>query len=264
MKPILALLFLAAALRLVGVPTAAAATSCTRDSGEAPAALLELYTSEGCSSCPPTDAWIGRLAGSGLAAGRLVILGFHVDYWDGIGWRDRFGSPANSERQRTLARRNGTGLVYTPQVLVNGADFRHRGDDRALARAIDALDRPARATLYVELHPAAPGAVDVDLVVTVHEPHAAGDLDAYLAVYENGLSTDVRAGENRGEHRAHDRVVRRLVGPLKVDARDGLTLRRRIELPPGVRPENAGVAAFVERASRAEVLQATALPWCGS
>lgn len=262
MQAIATVLLLAAALPLATMQAVAA--PCARDSGDVPAALLELYTSEGCSSCPPTDAWISRLTRSGFETGRLVVLGFHVDYWDGIGWRDRFGSSAFSDRQRTLARRNATGLVYTPQVLVNGADFRHRGDDRALARAIQAAARPARAALRIALHPSTARAADVDLVVSIREPGTAGDLEAYLAVYESGLSTDVRAGENRGEHLAHDRVVRRLVGPFKVDARDGLSVRSRIELPPDVRPENAGVAAFVERSSGADVLQATELPWCGS
>jgi len=89
---------------VLAIPAVAAAAACSRDSGQSPAALVELYTSEGCSSCPPTDAWVSSLRRAGWGRDKAVVLGFHVDYWDGIGWRDRFGSA--DFRSRPLAMKS--------------------------------------------------------------------------------------------------------------------------------------------------------------
>ena len=253
--PLLAAFVAAAASSVAGA-------DCSRESPAAPVALLELYTSEGCNSCPPTDAWISALGKSAFAGDRAVVLAFHVDYWDGLGWRDRFGSSAHTDRQRALARRNRSGLVYTPQVLVNGADFPQRGDRSALDRALAAAPAQPKATLRLAVHPTSSAGADVGLDVSVAAAQGSGDLQAYLAVYQSGLSSDVRGGENRGVHLAHDYVVRSLIGPIALDAHGRLTTMRHVDLPPDARPEQVGIAAFVERDSHAEVLQATALPWC--
>jgi hypothetical protein len=107
-------LILACALAL---PSAHAAT-CTATSGPARASLLELYTSEGCSSCPPADRWLSQMP----PRRDVVPLAFHVDYWDRLGWKDRFAQAAFSQRQR--ARNRGAGWVYTPQVMLDGAERR--------------------------------------------------------------------------------------------------------------------------------------------
>src|SRR3569832_1871687 len=104
---------------VLAIPVADAAT-CNAVSGASRNSLLELYTSEGCSSCPPADRWLSHLPDD---AG-VVPLAFHVDYWDRLGWRDPFAQAAFSQRQR--ARNNGTGWVYTPQVMLDGKDYRTR------------------------------------------------------------------------------------------------------------------------------------------
>src|SRR5438270_8352522 len=103
-----------AAMLLLG--PAHAMADCTARSPDHSVALLELYTSEGCDSCPPADRWLSRFDQTSVAD-RVVPLALHVDYWDRLGWKDRFASPAYTERQREQTRRQGSSFVYTPQVM---------------------------------------------------------------------------------------------------------------------------------------------------
>jgi hypothetical protein len=117
-----------------------AVAECTAASGLRRVPLLELYTSEGCDSCPPADRWISELTTAGYSGDRVVILAFHVDYWDKLGWVDRFGQARFSERQRLSNNRNGARVVYTPQLVLNGKDYR-RGTADAFASQIAAIAR---------------------------------------------------------------------------------------------------------------------------
>src|SRR3989338_9674550 len=105
----------------------AAFAACDARSGARTAALVELYTSEGCSSCPPADRWLSGLASKGYAPDRVVPLSLHVDYWDYIGWKDPYAKREFSLRQRKLSQLQRMALVYTPQVLLQGRDFRDWG-----------------------------------------------------------------------------------------------------------------------------------------
>ncbi len=185
-------------LALGGAPAAAAPT-CRAQSTASVTPLFELYTSEGCSSCPPADRWLSALRDEP----GVVALAFHVDYWDRLGWKDRFASPAYTQRQAQQRPGNGARFSYTPQVVVDG------------------LDRPR---WYAGGAPAAAGArapakVDIELVrdgkavsASVNaRPGAPARLAAYWAVTENGHSTAVKAGENHGATLTHDFVVRRYV-----------------------------------------------------
>lgn len=163
------------------------------------AIVVELFTSQGCSSCPPADRLLTEIA-AGASARPVIALAFHVDYWNDLGWRDPFSSSSATERQEAYARSLGRGL-YTPQLVVNGRAHvvgSRRGDvERALARA-----EPVPSL-------AATGAIEGDILrVRAEAPEGTR---AVVAVYENRLATDVRAGENRGEHLRNDRVVRALV-----------------------------------------------------
>src|SRR5882672_8121679 len=106
---------------LAMLPTALTAAECTVRSGPEANALVELYTSEGCSSCPPADRWISSFANG--ADKRVVPLAFHVSYWDYIGWKDTFADERYTERQRALAKAAGARSVYTPQVILAGRDY---------------------------------------------------------------------------------------------------------------------------------------------
>src|SRR5512139_200416 len=102
----------------------AQAMQCSARSPATTTALVELYTSEGCDSCPPADRWLSSLGAKGYAPDRVVPIALHVDYWDYIGWKDPYARQAFSARQRKMAALARASLVYTPQVLLQGRDFR--------------------------------------------------------------------------------------------------------------------------------------------
>src|SRR3954471_11896518 len=106
----------AAALLAGGFSAVAANSACKAESAATLTPVIELYTSEGCSSCPPADRWLSSLK-TRAAGGHAVVQAFHVGYWDYIGWVDRFASPANTARQRQVAAQNGLSGIYTPQLV---------------------------------------------------------------------------------------------------------------------------------------------------
>jgi hypothetical protein len=249
---------IAVACALAAAPTAFAA-SCTVRSDAVRATVVELYTSEGCSSCPPADRWLSGFAGRTSGTARVVPLAFHVDYWDDLGWPDRFASPRNSARQRDRVRQSRGSFVYTPQTLVDGRDS-------AIWRQAKAPGEfPARAAtapgaeLVLRVAAGKDGRVAVDLETKLAQESDSGHAVAYLALYENGLVSHVRAGENSGRELRHDFVVRDWVGPLPIGAGAGTS---HVFASSGIALENAGVAAVVESADGARVLQGVSLPLC--
>lgn len=169
----------------------AATPACEVRSGERLTPVIELYTSEGCSSCPPADQWLSTLKGK-----NVVAQAFHVDYWDYIGWVDRFATPANTIRQRNIAAINGLRTIYTPQVVRNGQDWRD------LPRAAIS-ELPARATIVLLRR----DHVD-SFEASVTPAPGVGRWSAYWTVTEHGHNSRVRAGENAGSTLQHDFVVR--------------------------------------------------------
>src|SRR6185295_2099155 len=142
-------------LGLLVIPVFSHAAQCTAQSGPGTAALVELYTSEGCSSCPPADRWLSTLSSAPTSS--VVPLALHVDYWDYIGWKDPYAKREFSLRQRKLSVLQRMALVYTPQVMLQGADFRQWGSkafDREIAR-INA--QPPRARIRLEIGPSKAG-----------------------------------------------------------------------------------------------------------
>jgi hypothetical protein len=234
---------------------------CSAVSGQGTAALVELYTSEGCSSCPPADRWLSALRGSGPGPDRLVPLALHVDYWDYIGWKDPFARPQFSARQRELAALARSRTVYTPQVLVAGKDYRGWSSRERFAQAVAAVNAtPARARIELGLAAAGSGATGVRAAAAVPAAADRGSAALYVAFYENGLSNRVSAGENRGATLAHDYVVREWWGPVALDSTGNATLERPLDAQRFAR---GGVAAFVQNRRNGEILQALALPACG-
>ena len=212
-----------------------AAAQCVSRSGPGTAALVELYTSEGCSSCPPADRWLATL-GQRYAPGRVVPLALHVDYWDYIGWKDPYAKREFSLRQRKLSQLQRMALVYTPQVLLQGRDWGlgTSGFDEAVAR-INA--QPAKAGLTLELLRADANGLHVEASAEVAGP--AGDAVLYLAAYQSRLES---------------RVVLEWLGPIRIAQR--LVERHTLPLLPGAAAANSGVAAFVQSRGTGEVLQA--------
>jgi hypothetical protein len=244
------------ALLGMAILTNASAGACVARSGERTAALVELYTSEGCSSCPPADRWLTRV-GQTYPPERVVPLALHVDYWDYIGWKDPYAKKEFSQRQRRLSVLQRQALVYTPQVLLQGVDFRGwAGADfeRHLAR-INA--QPARARLTLELVASGPDSLRVRVSAEAVDAKAAEGAAIYLASYENRLQSRVDAGENRGSVLSHDHVALEWQGPFPLG-------RREVVLPllPKGRYADSGVVVFAQNPRTAEVLQALMLPAC--
>ena len=173
-----------------------AAGSCSARSGPGVTPVVELYTSEGCNSCPPADQWLSRLK----ADPGVVALAFHVDYWDRLGWKDRFASAAYTQRQAQSQRSSGARFSYTPQVIVDGAD---RPEWSRIAAPLSARGRPAS---NVEVGLAREGNRFTASVAAA--AGAPARLAAYWAVTEQGHVSSVKAGENDGATLKHDYVVR--------------------------------------------------------
>ena len=234
-------------------PVALAASPCSAKSGATRTALLELYTSEGCSSCPPADQWLSGLSAQGIALQQVVTLAFHVDYWDRLGWVDPFAQPGFTLRQR---ERNGRlGWVYTPQFMLDGEDFRPA--KRALQTLLPRV--ASTATIKLTLDLTEPRRWITHLQAGLMKPGEAHQV--YLALYENNLVSRILAGENAQRTLHHDFVVRQLSGPFLLDANGQFDRRVVLPLKPDWKPRDMGIAAFIQRADGA-VVQALALPSC--
>lgn len=168
----------------------------TFSSGSEQVALVELYTSEGCSSCPPADRWLSRLDGDADLWARFVPVAFHVDYWDYIGWQDRFAERAHSDRQRRYIDEGAARVVYTPGMFVAGQEWLdwRRGDDPPHGRA-----KPGELTVRVD-----DGSIAVQFAPSMRKDAA---LRVHVAILGMGLESDVTRGENRGRRLQHDFVV---------------------------------------------------------
>lgn len=233
-----------------------AAGECRLESTSHRVTVMELYTSEGCSSCPPADRWLRNLRQQGVSAQDAVLLAFHVDYWNQLGWPDRFSQGRFSDRQREVARRGGSRVIYTPQVTVDGSDFRQWYDQKRLHGNLAGINRErAKARIRADLHVAAPD-VRIDGTVEVFNPEGGGDPRIWIAAFENGLSSSVGAGENRGSRLEHDFVVRELAGPFHVGADGRATLQHRLAVQADWKLARMGIAIFVARSDTGEVLQA--------
>jgi len=169
----------------------------TFSNSAAKASLIELYTSEGCSSCPPAEAWLGGLKSSPKLWTEIFPLNFHVDYWDGLGWPDRFASPGYTQRQRDYASSLGQDSVYTPEFVVDGAEFRGWFHGEPL---------PHAAAKAGQLKIAFAGGKFSGSYVPADGGSARG-LSLNIAILGEGLVSDVKAGENDGRQLKHDFIV---------------------------------------------------------
>jgi len=190
----------AGAVLLATAGAGALAAGCDAQSGQMIAPVIELYTSQGCSSCPPADRWLSALRSDGAGADRPVIQAFHVAYWDYIGWTDPFAHTAHTQRQRQIAQWNQLRSIYTPQVVANGRDWRN------WHQAGTSVPRAAqRSAVTITLRQRDKDAFEA--TVAFDEPVVPA-WAAYWTVTENAHQTSVRAGENSGELLRNDHVVR--------------------------------------------------------
>lgn len=250
----------AAAVVVMLIAPLAGHAECRAASPDYTIALIELYTSEGCDSCPPADRWLSKLA-LGPAESHAVVLAFHVDYWDRLGWRDRFGSPVFTARQYEEVRRQHTGFAYTPQVVVHGRDFPQWRSPTQPAAAIAAANaRPSRAAIELAAWTRGTRTADVDVSVRVAERRDRANARVHVALVQNALVSDVAAGENAGKRLSHDHVVRQWRAGFKPDANGEVRERISFTLPAETGP--LAVVAVAEDAVTGDVLQALSLPLC--
>jgi hypothetical protein len=208
--------------------------------GAAPV-LVELFTSEGCSSCPSADKLLARLSAEQPVAGaEIVLLAFHVDYWNDLGWKDPFSSPSFTGRQRDYATHAGQSGVYTPQAVVDGSEEFVGSDEGRARRAIVAAARAPKVRLAIERR-SAPGAA---LALEVRVPGGAPG-QVSLALVEDGIVVAVPAGENAGSKLSHTAVVRWFKGVGQAPGEGGV-FPAEVPLGAGWRPERLRAVAFVQ------------------
>ena len=205
--------------------------------------LVELFTSEGCSSCPPADRWMSVLRNDRGLWKSYVPISFHVDYWDYIGWTDRFATPENGQRQKNHAAAGGARTVYTPGVFVNGdewLDWRRGELPRLAAETVGDLEMQILGKT---------AAVRFESTDSY-----AGDLTVHVALLGMGLSTEVRRGENRGRTLRHDFVS---LGVLESALdRSGNVYNGRVRLPEiRVRATEHAVVAWISGSGSSIPLQ---------
>ncbi|MEO8504249.1 MAG: DUF1223 domain-containing protein [Acidobacteriota bacterium] len=233
-----------AALGLILVfATTARTTAETVAAAPGSAVVVELFTSQGCSTCPPADALLRKLAAEPGAQSHLVILGYHVDYWNQIGWTDPYSSATWSERQTAYSKSLPAGENYTPQTVVNGRRLCVGSDEPALRQLI--AEAAARPSAHLELHLQRSGSkINADIVAAPPAGSMA-KLDLMYAVIESGMDTAVKYGENAHKTLRDDFVVRRLGRAFMLQGaehRDSLSVR----LGHGWVPEHTQIAIFLQ------------------
>ena len=220
--------------------------------------LVELFTSEGCSSCPPADALLQTLDASQPVPGaQLIVLSEHVDYWDHDGWKDPNSSPALTERQNAYVRALGLQTAYTPQIIVDGTREMRANDSQQVKKvfqeAANAPKIPVRIG-EVSVDAGNPGVLRTRIEVDGNpDKHNA---DVYVAVALDRVESQVLRGENGGRHLTHVAVVLQImkIGKLPKGKSFGETVQ--LKLKPGTDPKNVRIVAFVQEPGPGEVLGA--------
>ena len=241
---------------LLASASAYAGESCSAQSGGNIVPLVELYTAEGCNDCPPADRWLSKLSRS-IQPDRATMLAFHVDYWDSIGWTDHFASPLNGKRQEMRVRLANKKVIVTPQVMI-GKDVMVNWRTPSQPESVMAKARSRSASMNLVLKFTGQG-VNLQVQRGSGEAKDVDPVLVWLALYQDGLTSEVSAGENKGVTLHHDHVVRALVGPWKMDG-EALAKQVQMQLPVEAKQEQLGLVLFVESGKTGEGLQSLALP----
>lgn len=242
---------------LTGVATnLSAAEICSKNSPAYTVALLELYTSEGCDSCPPADKTISHLhQSSGLNIDQVIPVSLHVDYWDYLGWKDIFAKKTYTDRQRNLADLAGARTVYTPEIFMAGKELRNwRNGMVDDVRRIN--QKPAAASLHLGIERLADNKLYINL-----QGNSMQEARLYFALVEQGIISKVQAGENRGATLQHDFVAREWNDTYQLLPGKLASYAAQLNLPANTRKKNLSVLAFAQD-KQGNILQALSLPLC--
>ena len=211
--------------------------------------LVELFTAEGCSSCPPAEKILAKLQlEQPFEKVEVITLALHVDYWDGLGWRDKFASPLHTQRQSVYDRKFRTGRIYTPQMIVDG-DTEFVGSDFGKAeKAITKAIKAEKADLRLSIE-------EDKLRIFISNIPKHDQSTVYLALAEDDLSSDIRGGENAGKNLTHVSVVRRLKA---LDRLEATQISFEIEVPVQIaedwKRENLNVIVFIQENKSRRIL----------
>jgi hypothetical protein len=208
--------------------------------------LLELYTSEGCSSCPPAESWLSGLIDDPRLWQQVVPVAFHVDYWDELGWHDPFDAHVYTERQSRLVTHDGGNVVYTPEFLLNASEWHNFFDHRPLS-----LDTGAKVGILSV-------AADDGRIAATFTPTAATNstLNLHVAVLAFGVVTKVGAGENAGRALEHDFLVIGYQQTAMQRTRGNFAASLRLPQTVPVKAKRYALAAWVSRGNDPTPLQA--------
>ncbi|HSS96003.1 MAG TPA: DUF1223 domain-containing protein [Terriglobales bacterium] len=220
--------------------------------------LIELFTSEGCSSCPPADALLRQLDTQPISGVQLIVLSEHVDYWNHIGWKDPYSSEFFSQRQNTYAQRMGNGSVYTPQMIVDGTNEFVGSDSKEAQKAIEKSRAEEKLPVSLSnisltngtLH----GQVEIGTLPEVFHAHSA---DVYMAIALNHAESQVLRGENEGRRMQHVAVAKNITKIGTVSKVKGFAQDAGIKLEGNNDPANLRVVVFAQDPNSGKVLGAT-------
>lgn len=226
--------------------------------------VVELFTSEGCSSCPPADALLARLARTQPVPGAEIIpLKLHVDYWNRLGWTDPFSSAAFSQRQSHYADSLGNESVYTPQMVVDGrAEFVGSAEAKAM-RAIAGAAQAPKPLMELRVDTKAGNTMTVQTRIPALSGRTPGEAaDIFLAITEDNLHSDVKSGENAGRSFDHVAVVRLLRSLIRVrpGQQDDAIASGGFALEPAWKREHLRAVVFVQEEKSRHILAAASLP----
>ncbi len=221
--------------------------------------LVELFTSEGCSSCPPADRFLEQLDHQPVPGAEMIVLSEHVDYWNHIGWQDPYSSHLYSERQGVYGQRFGLDSVYTPQIVVDGASEFVGSNiglaDKAFAKALAAPKIP----IHLSLVPKEANSLRAHLDAgTLERSFGATEAGVYLAVALDRAESQVSSGENAGHKLAHVAVVREIKTLGVIEQAEGFSKDIQVNLEPA--SGNLRLIAFVQEPRQGKVLGAALLP----
>jgi|SRR5579872_742690 len=218
-------------------------------------ALVELFTSEGCSSCPPADILLQRLDRQPIAGVHLIVLSEHVDYWNHLGWKDPYSSRLYSERQSIYARRFGLDGPYTPQMVVDGTEQFVGSDEKLAVQALNKSLDESKVDLRIESATLDQGNTLKARLQTASL--VSSEADIYVAVALARAESHVARGENSGRTLQHVSVVQRMIKIGSLRHGQSFTKNVEIKLDPGSDPANLRVVAFVQEPLQGKVLGAT-------
>lgn len=247
MKRALVVLSLAGALSIPSCAGDARSSERKVAGGRSRTVVLELFTSQGCSSCPPADALLSRLRREDFRGSTVIPLAYHVDYWNHLGWSDPFSSPRWSQRQRlyTKALRD---QVYTPQLIINGAVPLVGSADGPIHAEIERqLEGADRGAVFIDRIALAGNGITVDLRARLDVRKSGSPANVVVVLFENGVTTAVASGENARRSLTNDAIVRWQDAKLALSA-NGVESKATVTIPlsPGWRADRLGVAAFIQ------------------